>query len=467
MMNYYDFLKSKTKSTSSSGFTVSVNTLNTNLFQWQKDIVRWALAKGKAALFEDTGLGKTCQQLAWADEVSRYTNGAIMIYAPLSVSYQTQREGDKFGIACHVVREQSEIQNGINIANYDIIEHFDASAFSGVVLDESSILKNFSSKTKQFIIENYANVPYRLACTATPAPNDFMELGNHAEFLGVMTRSEMLSTFFVHDGGDTAKWRLKGHAEQKFWEWVASWACVIKTPADLGYPADGYILPELCINECTVESKVGIDAIGQGLMFAEVAKTLNDRRAARRNSQSERVSKAAEIANASDDQVLIWCNLNSESADLNTAINECVEVKGADTNDHKINAILDFTAGKIKSIVSKPEIYGFGINLQNCHRIIFVGLSDSFEQYYQAVRRCWRFGQKHPVDVYIITSEAEGAVKQNIERKQKDAEKMTAEMVKHTKEILKSEIAHTMRISESYIPLEDIIIPYWLRNEVA
>jgi hypothetical protein len=294
-----------------------------------------------------------------------------------------------------------------------------------------------------------------------------MELGNHAEFLGVMTRSEMLSTFFVHDGGDTAKWRLKGHAEQKFWEWVASWACMIKTPADLGYSAEGYILPELRIHECTVESKAGVDAVGQGLIFSETAKTLNDRRAARRNSQSARVAKAAEIANTSDDQVLTWCNLNSESADLSVAINESVEVKGADTNDHKINAILDFTAGKIKAIISKPEIYGFGINLQNCHKIIFVGLSDSFEQYYQVVRRCWRFGQKHPVDVYIITSEAEGAVKQNIERKQKDAEKMTAEMVKHTKEILKAEIAHTMRISENYIPLEDIKIPYWLRSEAA
>jgi superfamily II DNA helicase RecQ len=202
-------------------------------------------------------------------------------------------------------------------------------------------------------------------------------------------------------------------------------------------------------------------------MFPEVAKTLNDRRAARKNSQNERVSKAAEIANFSDEQVLVWCNLNSESAGLSAAINGNIEVKGSDTNEHKIDAILAFTAKKIKSIVSKPEIYGFGINLQNCHKIIFVGLSDSFEQYYQAVRRCWRFGQTYPVDVYIIISEAEGAVRQNIERKQKDAERMTAEMVKHTKEILKAEIAHTMRISESYIPLEDIKIPGWLRNEVA
>jgi superfamily II DNA or RNA helicase len=308
--------------------------------------------------------------LVWAEEVCRYTSEAIMIYAPLSVAYQTQREGEKFGVASRMVRNQSEIQVGINIANYDIIEHFEPSSFSGVVLDESSILKNFSSKTKQFIIENYANVPYRLACTATPAPNDFMELGNHAEFLGVMTRSEMLSTFFVHDGGDTAKWHLKGHAESKFWEWIASWACVIKTPADLGYPADGYVLPELRVHEYTVESRAGVDASGQGLIFPDTAKTLNDRRAARRNSQSERVAKAAEIANASDDQVLAWCNLNSESAELSKAINNNVEVKGADSNEHKINAILDFTTGKVKSIVSKPEIYGFGINLQNCHKVI-------------------------------------------------------------------------------------------------
>jgi hypothetical protein len=465
MNTYCDFLKSKIQRSLSSGFTVDVNSLNKNLFPWQKDVVRWALIKGKSALFEDTGLGKTFQQLVWAEEVCRYTSEAIMIYAPLSVAYQTQREGEKFGVASRVVRNQSEIQVGINIANYDIIEHFEPSSFSGVVLDESSILKNFSSKTKQFIIENYASVPYRLACTATPAPNDFMELGNHAEFLGVMTRSEMLSTFFVHDGGDTAKWRLKGHAESKFWEWIASWACVIKTPADLGYPADGYVLPELRVHEYTVESRAGVDSSGQGLIFPDTAKTLNDRRAARRNSQSERVAKAAEIANASDDQVLAWCNLNSESADLSKAINNNVEVKGADSNDHKINAILDFTTGKVKSIVSKPEIYGFGINLQNCHKIIFVGLSDSFEQYYQAVRRCWRFGQNDPVDVYIITSEAEGAVVKNIERKQKDAERMTAEMVKHTKEILKAEIHHTVRISENYIATEEMIVPAWL--EVA
>jgi len=462
MNAYYDFLKAKAKSASSCGFTVNTNSLNEFLFRWQKDIVRWGLIKGKAALFEDTGLGKSIQQLAWADEVVKYTSLPVMIYAPLNVTYQTQREGAKFGITSRVVRQQSEIEVGINIANYDILDHFDHSVFSGVVLDESSILKDFTSKTKQYIIDSYKNTPYRLACTATPAPNDYMELGNHAEFLGVMTRTEMLSTFFVHDGSDTAKWRLKGHAEQKFWEWIASWACVIKTPADLGYPADDYILPELKIIQHVVESHSFMDGDGQHLMFANAAQTLNERRAARRESLTERVKKAAEIANSSDEQVLLWCDLNSESEALSKCIQGSVEVKGADTTEHKIQSILDFISGKIKAVISKSSIYGFGINLQNCHRIIFVGLSDSFERYYQAVRRCWRFGQKLPVEVHIITSEAEGAVKQNIERKQKDAERMTLEMVKHTKEILKSEIHHTVRISESYIATEEMVIPSWL-----
>ena len=462
--NYQDFLKTKFKSAKSSGFTVNVDSLNKNLFNWQKDIVRWSLIKGKSALFEDTGLGKSIQQLAWSDEVVKHTRGEVIIYAPLSVAYQTKREGEKFGIKSNVIRQQNEIKPGINIANYDILDHFDPSSFQGVVLDESSILKNFSSKTKQFIIDNYKNVPYRLACTATPAPNDYMELGNHAEFLGVMTRSEMLSTFFVHDGSDTAKWRLKGHAESMFWEWIASWACVIKTPADLGYPADGYILPELKITQHIVESKIFSDSTGQNLMFANVAQTLNERRFARRESLAERVKKAAEIANSSDEQVLIWCDLNSESEALTKCINGVVEVKGADTTEHKTQSILDFISGIIKAIVSKSSIYGFGINLQNCHRVIFVGLSDSFEEYYQAIRRCWRFGQKLPVEVHIITSEAEGSVKQNIERKQKEAERMTMEMVKHTKEILKAEIHHTIRISENYIATEEMIIPAWLKE---
>jgi hypothetical protein len=272
MNAYYDFLKTKAKAASSCGFTVSTDDLNENLFRWQKDVVRWSLIKGRSALFEDTGLGKSIQQLVWADEVVKNTSGAVMIYAPLSVAYQTQREGEKFGITSRVVRQQSEIETGINIANYDILDHFDASIFSGVVLDESSILKNFSSKTKQFIIDNYKKVPYRLACTATPAPNDYMELGNHAEFLGVMTRSEMLSTFFVHDGSDTAKWRLKGHAEQKFWEWIASWACVLKTPADLGYPADGYsnFLISIGITYVTSALTMFRQAVPQLLMLYEV-----------------------------------------------------------------------------------------------------------------------------------------------------------------------------------------------------
>jgi hypothetical protein len=294
-----------------------------------------------------------------------------------------------------------------------------------------------------------------------------MELGNHSEFLGVMSRSEMLATFFVHDGSDTAKWRLKGHAEDKFWEWIASWACVIKSPADLGYDQAGYDLPPLNVHEHIVKSNNYINGEGQILMFAEVAQTLNDRRAARKNSLEDRVRMAAEIANSTSEQILVWCDLNDESAALTKQIKGAVEVKGADTNQHKIDTMTGFSKGDVRCLVSKPSIAGWGMNWQNCSKMIFVGLSDSFEAYYQAVRRCWRFGQKNLVDVHIITSEAEGAVKANIERKQADAERMTQELIKHTQEILSADIRQTSRITTDYIARKKMIVPSWIKEESA
>ena len=459
--SYYEFIKNKNKSVPNAGFDIKTDSLNKNLFKWQKDVVRWALNKGKCALFLDTGLGKTFCQLEWAYQVCKKTGGNVLIFAPLAVSHQTKREGEKYGIEVNICRDMNNIKNGINIANYEIMDRFIISDFIGIVLDESSCIKHFGAKTARYLIEQCYTTNYRLCCTATPAPNDFMELGMHSEFLGVMKRSEMLSTFFVHDGGETAKWRLKGHAESEFWKWVASWACVIKTPGDLGYSDDGYILPKLTITQHIVESKIFVSG-DQALLFCEHAKTLNDRRAARRNSVIERVNKAAEIANGSNEQVILWCDLNYESEMLSKIINGAVEVRGSDTTDHKTDTIINFLNGSIKAIISKSSIYGFGINLQNCHRIIFVGMNDSFESYYQAVRRCYRFGQKYPVDVHIITSESEGAVKANIERKHKNAEKMIQEMVKHTKDILKSEINQTVRIQETYIPVEKMKIPKWL-----
>ena len=459
-MNYEDFLKSKEIRYDSCGFEPEKD--NPKLFQWQSDIVRWALMKGRAAIFADCGLGKTPMQLQWAAEVSRHEGKPVLICAPLAVAKQTQREGVKFDVPVTVCRKGVDVKPGVNVTNYEMLEHFDAEVFAGVVLDESSILKDASSSTRKMLTEKFRNTPFKLCCTATPSPNDFMELGTHSDFLGVMNQPEMLATFFCHDGGNTSKWRLKGHAEQKFFEWVASWACCITNPADLGYDGSDFVLPELEIEEIVTKTKDMANREGQFVLFAETALSLNERREARRNSLDDRVEAAAEIANGTDEQVLVWCDLNAESEALAEAINGAVEVRGSQTPDFKENAMNGFTDGVNRVLVSKPSIAGYGMNWQQCNTMIFVGLSDSFEAYYQAVRRCWRFGQKRPVKVYIIISEAEGCVKQNIERKQADAQRMTKELVKYTKDILSAEIRHTSRMIENYITVERMEMPAWI-----
>ena len=465
MDEYKEFIKSKLTEVKASGFDSDVSSYNKNLFDWQRDIVHWALKKGKACLFEDCGLGKTLQQLSFAEEVYKHTGGNVLILAPLAVATQTKNEGLKFGIDVTICRKQEDVKDGINITNYEMIDHFDESQFTGIVLDESSILKNSTGATRIALTEKFKDTPYKLCCTATHAPNDFMEIGNHAEFLGIMTQVEMLATYFVHDGKNTSKWRLKGHAKDKFFEWIASWACCMTSPADLGYDGKEYQLPPLTVNEIQVESDNKEQEDGQLLFFAEVAESLSERREARRDSIDRRVEETRRIAEQADGQALIWCDLNDESATLAERIPESVEVKGADSDEHKKTAMINFSKGDVKRLISKPKIAGWGMNWQNCNTVIFCGLSDSFESYYQAVRRCWRFGQKKPVDVYIITSEAEISVKQNIERKQREAQQMTAELVKYTKDILSSEIKGTIRISEKYIAVDTMMIPDWLRSE--
>ena len=461
-MNYQEFIKSKAIIYQPSGFDCTER--NKNLFGWQNDVVRWALRKGKCAIFSDCGTGKTRMLLQWADMVRKHENKAVLILAPLAVAQQTRAEGQKCGIDVKVVRDQSECENGLNITNYEMLQHFDASEFCGVVLDESSIIKHKDGKTRQMIQDMFEKTKYKLCCTATPAPNDFMELGTHAQFLGVMKQTEMLATFFVHDGGETQNWRLKGHAEKKFFEWVAGWAACFKRPQDLGYAEEGYELPELRIHEETVESTSTELIDGQMMMFAPVGKTLLERRSARRNSLLDRVNRAAEIANATKEQVLVWCDLNSESKALTEAIRDAVEVEGSMSLEEKEKGITGFLTGENRVLVSKPSIAGFGINAQNAHIEIFVGLSDSFEAYYQAVRRCWRFGQDKPVDVYIIISDAEGAVKENIQRKQRDAERMTDELIGFTREFLKSDLKQTKRDVDEYYAFEQMEVPEWLKT---
>ena len=458
--DYLGFLRSKEIRSVSVGFEPEED--NPLLFDWQSDIVRWALMKGRAAIFADCGLGKTAMQLQWAAQVSAHEGKPVLICAPLAVAKQTQREGVKFAVPVTVCRTQADVRPGVNITNYEMLSHFDAESFCGVVLDESSILKDATSATRKLLTDTFRGTPFKLCCTATPSPNDFMELGTHSDFLGVMTQPEMLATFFCHDGGNTSKWRLKGHAESKFFEWVASWACCVTNPADLGYDGNDFVLPELEIREIVTKQNAMTDGDGQFLMFSEAVQTLSERRAARKNSLADRVQAAADIANATDEQVLVWCDLNAESEALAAAINGAVEVRGSQTPEYKESAMNGFTDGVNRVLVSKPSIAGWGMNWQQCNTMIFVGLSDSFEAYYQAVRRCWRFGQLRPVTVYIIISEAEGCVKANIERKQADAQRMTRELVKFTKDILQADIRHTARMTEKYITLEGMVTPSWI-----
>lgn len=439
--NYHEFLKSKRLVVKPSGF--EPDGISEILFPFQKDIVRWACKKGKAAIFAGTGLGKTGMQLEWAHQVHQHTGADVLVLAPLAVAEQTAREGEKFEVVVHLCKTQADVKPGVNITNYEKLSHFDAGHFAGIVLDESSILKSFAGKVRTEIIEAFRDTPFKLACTATPAPNDHMELANHAEFLHVMSRPEMLATFFVHDGGSTSQWRLKGHAVKAFWEWVASWAVMMSMPSDLGYEDNGFKLPPMEIEQIVVDRT--------GYIVKE-AQTLQDRRRARTDSLDLRVQKAVELVlSKPDESWLVWCDLNKESEALKKAIPGSVEVKGADDPDYKTSSLTGFARGEIKILISKPSIAGFGMNFQVCHNQVFTGLSDSFEQYYQAVRRSWRFGQKERVKVYVITSEKEGAVVKNIKRKERDFETMLHGMISATQEITKKNIKETSREIEKYM----------------
>lgn len=440
--DYATFLSRKAVTDPPTGLA-TVPPLNPALFDFQRDIVAWALRRGRAAIFADCGMGKTFMQCEWA----RHIPGKVLILAPLAVAGQTVRDMEHFGIKVGYARSQEQVREQITITNYEMLEHFDPAQFTGIVLDESSILKAYDGKTRTQIIESFRQTPFRLACTATPAPNDYMELGNHSEFLGVMSRVEMLAMFFVHDGGETQKWRLKGHAESEYWKWLCSWAVMIRKPSDLGYPDNDFTLPELVMHEVTVS----VEDRTMGQLFAVQAQTLQERLQARRSTIAERVSDTAAIVNATADPFLVWCNLNDESAQLAKAIPGAVEVSGSDSVEAKERAMLGFAAGEIRVLVTKPSIAGFGMNWQHCNNMAFVGLSDSYEAFYQAVRRCWRFGQKKPVNVYVVTAETEGAVVANIKRKEADAMKMAENMVGHMKD-LNTQAVHggASRVKDEY-----------------
>lgn len=455
-VEYEQFIKSKLAADIPSGFDCDVPV--GPLFDFQAACVKWALKRGRAALFLDTGLGKTLCQCTWAQLVHEHTGLNVIIVAPLCVAQQTVEEAAKFGIAVKYCRAQDQVEPGITITNYEMIEHFDLSSFVGVVLDESSILKGQTSKTRAFIVDSFRHTAYKLSCTATPSPNDYIELGNQAEFIGVMNSQEMLATFFTHDGGDTSKWRLKGHGKVKFWEWMATWAICIRNPADLGFDGSRYELPPLNMIEHTVS---GGDLI-EGQLFALTAQSLSERREAKRNSMADRVAIAARIANEASGPVIVWCHMNEESGLLTKAIPGAVEVTGSMTIDQKTKNVMAFTHGDARVMVSKASICGFGMNWQHCNTMVFAGMDDSFEKYYQAVRRCHRFGQQRQVNVHIITAETEGAVKANIERKQRQANEMAGEMVAHMRGITCSQIEGARSNTETYAPTVPMILPAWL-----
>ncbi len=431
------------------------------LFPHQHDIVDWALRRGRSAIFAGTGLGKTAMELTWADAVSAHTDKPVLIFAPLAVSQQHIREADKFGVPARVVKSQDDVRHGVNVTNYQKIEHFDLSAFGGIVLDESSILKSTDGKYRTRLIEECASVPFRLAATATPAPNDFMELGNHAEFLGVLSYTDMLATFFVHDGGDTQKWRLKGHAENDFWKWMASWAVMLRKPSDLGYPNDGYDLPPLRQHQHIVAADYA-PSLDTGLLFPMEARTMQERLGARRDTVEERVALAASITPA-DRTFVWWCNLNAESEALAKAIPGAVELRGSDSDDDKERKIAAFLTGTIRVLVTKSSIAGFGLNFQHCADTGFVGLNDSFEQVFQAVRRFWRFGQTKPVNVHFIAAETEGAVVANLRRKEADADRMAASMILHMADLSRAEVSGLVRTVPDYNPTQPIVLPDFVR----
>ena len=455
-VQYNDFVSTKLGTAAAVGIAAPVR--DYGLFPHQRDLAAWALRRGRAAIFADTGLGKSRMQLAWADTVCRETGGDVLILAPLAVAEQTAEEGESIGVSVTHAREADDVQPGITITNYDRLHKFDAARFAGVVLDESSIIKHHAAKTLQTLLDTFIATPYKLCATATPAPNDWTELGNHAQFLGVRSRAEMLAEFFVHDGGDTQTWRLKGHARQVFWRWVASWGAMVRSPADLGHDASAYALLPLSVHQHTVETEHN-PAHG---LFAMEAQTLMERRDARRASMVERVRACAHMVNADREPWVVWCDLNAEGDALTAAIDGAVQISGSDDADVKEQRLHDFAHGKIRVLVSKPSICGFGLNWQHCARMAFVGVTDSFEAYYQAVRRCWRFGQKRPVDVHVFASQQEGAVVANLRRKESDARAMADAMAAETMDAVRENILGRTKDTNPYNPNARMRVPNFM-----
>jgi len=417
MKAYDEFLKEKQKTFISSGFELDENDLNSNLFEFQKYIVKTALMKGRFAIFADCGLGKTLMQLSWADAVSKQTNMPVLILAPLAVVEQTKKEGKKFGINMNVM----------DVSNYDQLKNIDTSIYSGIVLDESSILKGRDGKLSSLIIDTFKNTPYKLACTATPSPNDHMELGQHSEFLGAMSYLEMLAMYFVHDGGETSKWRLRKHAEDDFWKYICTWSISVDNPRTLGFEMQGYDLPEIEF----IEHIIPVEN-NSNTLFADVAVSATDLHKDLDRSFDLRIQKTFELVNSNDDQWIIWGLKNSETDNISKLIDGSVNVQGSDSPEYKAKYLNGFANKDFRVLVTKTSIASFGMNYQQCSNMVFMSYDFKFEQFYQAVRRCYRFGQKKKVNVHILIPESQQNVKQAIEIKEKQHKERISEMSKYS-----------------------------------
>lgn len=434
------------------GFDIAMEALPESLFPWQKEIVRWCVKRGTAAIFAECGLGKTAMQLAWAEQVHKRTGKPVLILTPLSVGPQTCRESVKFGIGCgaKIVKSSSDVGGGISVCNYERLDNIDPSAFGGVVLDESSILKSFMGKTKQQLLAAFKDTPYRLACTATPSPNDNLELGNHAQFLGVMDSYEMIARWFQNDLMEAGKYDLKPHAAADFWAWVASWAVAIDKPSDIGGSDAGYDLPGLKYEYVTVDAphKKPDDAL-----FGDVELSATSIHQVKRESAPMRAKAVADIVNASDELWIVWCDSNYEADELMPLIPDAVEIRG-DMKDAEREARMDgFLTGQTRVLVTKPEIAGFGVNLQHCRNMAFIGLSYSFERFYQAVRRCYRFGQTKEVRCVIVQSDHETAIASIVQGKGRAHELMKVGMVDAMREAQMDEVFGRRKLAEVSAPV--------------
>lgn len=431
MSDYQSFLVEKQTNRRGDGIEVSRDGINDHLFDFQRELVQWSLSQGRAALFCDTGLGKTIQQLSWSDHIVQHTNGNVLVLTPLAVSTQTVMEAGKFGIEAHRSRDGS-MQRGITVTNYEQLHRFDPDDFAGVVCDESAILKSFDGARRAEITAFMRRVPYRLLCSATPAPNDYTELGTSSEALGYLGHMDMLNRFFKNDQNNSAQgrmhgkvmqWRFKGHAEMPFWRWVCSWSRAVRKPSDLGYEDGDFLLPPLIEQQHVVTSRT----TPQGMLFAIEAISLQEQREERRRTIDERCEMVARLVDH-DRPALVWCHLNDEGDKLERLIPGAVQVSGSDSDDAKEEKLLAFSSGEARVLVTKPRIAGWGLNFQHCSHVTFFP-SHSYEQYYQGVRRCWRFGQKNPVTVDIVTTEGESRVLANLQAKAVAADQMFGHLV--------------------------------------